>query len=118
MAAAKAEAVLRPEPMAGASDARPLFARTAVHRSMPGGCIEQTLNKICSRGTRGLSDGGSARGACAAAAVLRGHARDRRACAKVCPEAGAHSPPTESPPSKFSNGREELSVGSNGGGVV
>ena len=36
-AAAKAEAGLRPEPMAGASDARPLFARTAVHRSMPGG---------------------------------------------------------------------------------
>ena len=34
-AVAKAEAGLRPEPMAGASDARPLFAQTAVHRSMP-----------------------------------------------------------------------------------
>ena len=102
-AAAKAEAGLRPEPMAGASDARPLFAQTAVHRSMPGGCIEQTPNKICSRGTRGLSDVGSARGACAAAAALRGHARVVQARVRRGVPWGwsAHSPPG-SPPSKFS----------------
>ena len=105
VAAAKAEAGLRPEPMAGASDARPLFAQTAVHRSMPGGCIEQTPNKICSRGTRGLSDVGSARGACAAAAALRGHARVVQARVRRGVPWGwsAHSPPG-SPPSKFSNG--------------
>jgi hypothetical protein len=118
-AAAKAEAGLRPEPMAGASDARPLFAQTAVHRSMPGGCIEQTPNKICSRGTRGLSDVGSARGACAAAAALRGHARVVQARVRrgVPPQAGAHSPPEKSLLRNFLT--EELGVGSNeGGGVI
>ena len=105
-AAAKAEAGLRPEPMAGASDARPLFAQTAVHRSMPGGCIEQTPNKICSRGTRGLSDVGSARGACAAAAALRGHARVVQArVRRGVPSGWGALASREEPPSKFSNGR-------------
>ena len=116
--AAKAEGVLRPEPMAGASDARPLFAQTAVHRSMPGGCIEQMPNKTCSRGTRGLSDVGSARGACAAAAALRGHARVVQARVRrgVPPQAGAHSPPEKSLLRNFLT--EELGVGSNAGGRV
>ena len=105
-AAAKAEAGLRPEPMAGASDARPLFAQTAVHRSMPGGCIEQTPNKICSRGTRGLSDVGSARGTCAAAAALRGHARVVQArVRRGVPSGWGALASREEPPSKFSNGR-------------
>ena len=104
--AAKAEGVLRPEPMAGASDARPLFAQTAVHRSMPGGCIEQMPNKTCSRGTRGLSDVGSARGACAAAAALRGHARVVQArVRRGVPSGWGALASQEEPPSKFSNGR-------------
>ena len=115
-AAAKAEAGLRPEPMAGASDARPLFARTAVHRSMPGGCIEQTPNKICSRGTRGLSDVGSARGACAAAAALRGHARVVQARVRRGVPSGWGALASDSLLRNFLT--EELGVGSNAGGRV
>ena len=116
-AAAKAEAGQRPEPMAGASDARPLFARTAVHRSMPGGCIEQTPNKICSRGTRGLSDVGSARGTCAAAAALRGHARVVQArVRRGVPSGWGALASREEPPSKFSNGRARCRFKRRGGG--
>ena len=93
VAAAKAEARLRPEPMAGARDERPLLTRAAVQRCVPVGSIVNA-RRNCSRGTGGLSDGGSAQGARAAAGCAeREPARDpsRVRRGAVCAEAG-HSP--------------------------
>ena len=116
-AAAKAEAGLRPEPMAGASDERPLFTRAAVQQHMP---VElgETPNKSV-QGTGGLSDGGSAEGACAAAAVLREHARD-----PASGHASAHArlnhrmlsrPDSERSFKNFSFGRAKCTLGRGGG---
>ena len=61
---------------------------------------------LFTRGTRGLSDVGSARGACAAAAALRGHARVVQArVRRGVPSGWGALASQEEPPSKFSNGR-------------
>ena len=66
-------------------------------------------------GPGGVSDGGSARGACAAAAVLRGHARGPGARAQ---RRALGLERTLAPGALLRNSPTELSVGSNGGGRV
>ena len=114
----KAEARLRPEPMAGARDERPLLTRAAVQRCMPVGSIVNA-RRNCSRGTGGLSDGGSAQGArVAAGCTEREPARDlsRVRRGAVCAEAGAHSQEDVGTPAlKMAKCICDLSVCSNGG---
>eukprot|EP00964_Phaeocystis_antarctica_P011329 scaffold6262_cov53-Phaeocystis_antarctica.AAC.1 len=53
VAAAKTEAGLRPEPMAGAREERPLLTRAAVQRCMPVGSIGRRPKKPVHEGREG-----------------------------------------------------------------
>ena len=107
--------------MAGARDERPLLTRAAVQRCMPVGSIVNA-RRNCSRGTGGLSDGGSAQGARAAAGCTeREPARDpsRVRRGAVCAEAGPHSQEDVGTPAlKMAKCICDLSVCSNGGGII
>ena len=116
--AAKAEGVLRPEPMAGASDARPLFAQTAVHRSMPLAASSRAdaEQNLFTRDARAERWEQRTRGMRGCSCAERACAWSRRACGEACPGAGAH---TRRPRALLRNFlTEELSVGSNEGGRV